>query len=885
MVAPEGASGAPGERQPIGHSDVPFANLLVTTFFMLRSLAAIEPATEQVGGKAACLARLHALALPIPDALVLGREHFDRFVRDNRLDAVLAEQRLELGDPLSFSRAAEAMRRAVERAAIPKSTWVGLLAAWQRAEPGAWIVRSSAIGEDSQADSFAGQLDSILDVRSAAELEHALRLCWGSYWSARSLFYQHARGRRLQGMGVIVQRMIDAAMGGVLFTRSPTDADALAIEYVHGHPGEIVAGATEPERLIVARRTTPSAAPFAELVTIGLALERELGRPQDIEWLVDRSAKLWIVQSRAITTFSTPAQSVAQQTFSNVNVNENYPRPLSPLLYSIATEAYEHYFRNLGRALGMRGSALEQLDEPLRHCVGVHGARLYYNLTNIHRGIAAAPFAGMLAAAFDGFVGVDDERGVGERPAPANARGRWRAGVRTVIAAIRSLRSLPRRVAEFEGRIDAYVARTQRLETLSVEQLHRRLLEFLDIRLRRWTDASLADLAATLAYAALCWTLRRTVGPERARQLPQSLLLAIPDVVSAKPIERLWELSRIARADPALCDAFARLSEADPEILLARLRADPARQGFCRAFDDYIRDFGFRISGELLLTTESHVERPAKLLVVLAPYVALAGPSPREHTASLAARRDRAVAEVRRQLRPHWRWMFARSLRATERAIGYRERVRLRQALLYSRLRAVVRALGCELVARGRLRRADDLLFLTWREIDEWLSGHAMFPGSIGELIELRRREHEQLAAERPPDIVRLPIGEYLRDSSEPAKLDESDTLVGVGVAGGCATGSARVLEDLSEAGTFAPGDCLVTRQSDPGWAPLFYLAKGLVMERGGMLSHGAIIAREFGIPGVIAVPNATRILRSGERIEIDGNRGLVHRLARKENS
>jgi pyruvate,water dikinase len=204
----------------------------------------------------------------------------------------------------------------------------------------------------------------------------------------------------------------------------------------------------------------------------------------------------------------------------------------------------------------------------------------------------------------------------------------------------------------------------------------------------------------------------------------------------------------------------------------------------------------------------------------------------------------------------------------------------LKQALLYSRLRAVVRELGRKLHAQGRLVRADDLLFLRGREIDEWLSGHAMFVSSMPELVELRRREHAALSEQQPPETVRLPIGEYLDGSIGREQADvDGDTLIGVGVAGGRITGTARVLTDLSEQGCFERGDCLVTRQTDPGWAPLFFLASGLVMERGGMLSHGAIVAREFGIPGVIAVADATRILRGGETIEVDGDQGRVRRV------
>ncbi|HLT39690.1 MAG TPA: PEP/pyruvate-binding domain-containing protein [Enhygromyxa sp.] len=844
---------------------------------MIHPIAAIE-STEQVGGKAATLARLHALGVPVPEAVVLGCEHFERFVRDNRLDATFAELSLDLAAPASFTAAAEVMRRAVERAAVPSATLAELSAIGPAAGPSPWIVRSSAIGEDSEHASFAGQLDSLLDVRSAAALEQALRRCWGSYWSARVLFYQRARGCRLQGMGVIVQRMIDAAMGGVLFTRSPTEGEALAIEYVHGHPGELVAGAVEPERLTVARGSRPSAAPFAELVEIGLALERALGGPQDIEWLVDRADKLWIVQSRPIT------RGPARQLFSNVNVNENYPRPISPLLYSIASDAYQSYFANLGRQLGVREAALERVEQPLRHCVGAVGGRLYYNLTNIHRAIAAAPFAAQLGAAFDGFVGLDDEGGpaAGQTPTP-RSRVRWRDAARVAGAALRSLASLDRRVAAFEARVDAYVARTEALEDMSIEQLLARFHEFLDLRFRRWTDASLADLAATLGYAWLRWTLQRTLGADAARRLPQTLLLAIPELVSAGPIDALWQLSRIARADPPLREAFVRLAGDEPERLLAIIRADPRHREFHAAFDDYVRTHGFRVSGELLLTTESYVDRPAALLPVLAPYLDIEGPSPRERQATQAAARDRAIAGVDRRLTWAWRSLFHAALRATQRAIGYRERARLRQALLYSRFRAVVRQLGVELVARGRLRRSDDLLFASWREIDAWLTGHSMFPALFGEIVELRRREHARISATRPPDTVRLPVGDYLETPIDPREVGEPGTLAGVGVAGGRAIGVARVLEDLSQAGGFQRGDCLVARQTDPGWAPLFYLAGGLVMERGGMLSHGAIVARELGIPGVIAVPDAARILRSGERIEIDGDRGRVRRLARGE--
>lgn len=845
----------------------------------------LAAAGEAQGGKAATLARLIALGVAVPEGVVVGCAAFEQFVAEHQLDTLAAAQTLALDDPTSFTRAAQVLEARVSAAALP-SELERELAELALALPGPWIVRSSALGEDSSSDSFAGQLDSILDVRTPAQLADALRRCWASYWSARALFYQHARARRLRGMGVIIQRMITPVRGGVLFSRAPDDPDTIAIEYVEGHPAALVGGEVDPLRLAVPRGTTPAHEPFLSLVATAMRIEQALGGPQDIEWVVERSDSgdaLWIVQSRPITTPppSPKPSAAAKQVFSNVNVNENYPRPISPLLYSIAREAYEHYFRSIGRLLGVREDVLDTIEQPLRHCVGVHGARLYYNLTNIHRCIRAAPQGARLTAAFDGFVGVDDEGRTSARTSVERSRDSLRDLVRVAWVSTRSFLALPRRLARFEARVRTYVGEGPPLEQATVPELLARVHGFLDIRFRRWSDAALADVAASLAFAWLRWTLARTCGPEAAKQLPQSLLLAIPNVVSAGPVEGVWDLSRLARADPALRDAFARLAAHEPERLLGELRSDPRHAAFMHALDDYLRAFGFRVSGELMLTTRSHADDPAALLRLLGPYVEREGPSPRESTRQQAQRRDAAIAEVHARLPLRWRPIFAAALRATQRAIGGRERARLEQARLYAHFRAVVRALGRVLHEQGRLAQADDLLYLTWRELDEWLSGSAMFAATLPELLALRRREHARLSALTPQGTVQLGVGDYLdAGPASPSAIDhDAHTLQGVGVAGGRVEGPARVLVDLSEQGSFRAGDCLVTRQTDPGWAPLFYLAKGLVMERGGMLSHGAIVAREFGIPGVIAVPDATAILREGERIEVDGDQGRVRRL------
>jgi len=222
-------------------------------------------------------------------------------------------------------------------------------------------------------------------------------------------------------------------------------------------------------------------------------------------------------------------------------------------------------------------------------------------------------------------------------------------------------------------------------------------------------------------------------------------------------------------------------------------------------------------------------------------------------------------------------------LRRCHKSIALRERARLKQALLYSRCRLIALAIGDRLVSRGWLQNRTELFFLTYQEVDSLLAGTAMFPYQTKELVQLRRDEHERLSRMTPDDSFVLPLGCYLLvdgrvgsvASITENQVDET-TLSGIGACGGQVTGPAAILRDISECRMLHEGDVLVTRQTDPGWGPVFFLIKGLVMERGGMLSHGAILAREYGIPTVVGVHNATKLISTGQMITVNGDRGIV---------
>jgi phosphohistidine swiveling domain-containing protein len=895
---------------------------------MRLAIALAEATNEQeVGGKARNLARLIALGAPVPAGVVLTRAAFDRFVADNGLTDRLERltRALDPGDPERFGRTAQAIRTLVMTATLPAAIQRELNTIAERVPVQRVVaVRSSAIGEDGARASFAGQFDSILGVKSEAELGHALLACWASCWSSRALFYRAARRLPSSGMGVIVEQQVAARISGVLFTRAPEGlrgaaADDLVIEYCAGLGDALVSGHIDPYRLVVSRATltvqnttspdTGSAgddgatlAPehVVELSRLSLRLEAELAAPQDIEWSIDEDGVIWILQARPITTSTGGGASrTPDALWSNANVNENFPRPISPLLYSIAEAGYYHYFRNLGLAFGISRARLRAMDRRLAGIIGVHGARMYYNLTNIHAVLRMAPFGERLAAAFNQFVGVDE---TAAQPLDASSwhehRGRLtQAGELLRIAAQTTWQFLflRGRVRSFERTADRFAARVaargesqaspgpgwQEGPTLGalVDDLH----EFLEIRCHRWKNASLADTAAMLSYALL----QRALAGEGDPALHNRLLRGLPGVPSTIQPLRLWALSRIIRSDSSL----SRLFTSEAADVLGALRHDGRFAPFRREFDRFLDDWGFRSSAELMLAEPSLQEDPRPVIELLKGYAAMEGEPPERAIARQSADRRAETWRVLRGLAtrsPLRAVAVAFLLHRTQRAVVYRERVRLKQALLYTRCRNVALAIGDDLVRRSVMPHRDAVFMLTVQELSDLAAGRSMFPYHVADLIALRRRDRDQLAAMRPPDTVRLPEGVYLRpeisDLSQPADADtarfestepnDETTIVGTSAGGGSITAPAAVLTDVREAHQLCRGDVLVTRQTDPGWAPVFCLISGLVIERGGMLSHGAIIAREFGLPCVVGIKDATRRIGHGTMVTVDGDRG-----------
>jgi rifampicin phosphotransferase len=879
----------------------------------------------ECGNKAANLARLLDLGVAVPPGIVVINTALERFLDANELRGIVdpaasANPSANLVASAFRRKTSSTIQSLILAAPPPQGLREAIASLTRTIGTGPYIVRSSARGEDTAAASFAGQLDSAADIPAGRLIEAVLEV-WASRWSQRAIAYGLAKGAALGGMGVVIQQQVASRWSGVLFTESPADRTQMLVEFCDGMGEALVSGRRNPGRLTIARHdfrfaleTEPEdcAEPVSSFVnerdlaalgSAALAVERHFEAPQDIEWAMDGSGALWIVQSRPITVASRAADSnvcaavssvpnpgIARVHWSNANVNENFPDPISPLLYSIASAGYYHYFRNLGRAFGISRRRLEAMEQPLRHIIGVHGARMYYNLSSIHSVLRSAPCGELLAASFNQFVGSESTDTTAAVPLARRAteRGRQAMELSRVLAQTTwQYLFVETRVRRFERRADAFAARTnpERLAKQALPDLLAAFRGFLHIRCRQWNDAALADAGAMVCYGVLQRLLARAFPEEDQQALHNSLLKALPGLVSGQPAIELWRLSELVRSNH---DLSRLLVWEEPGAVLAAIDQDERFTEFKRVLAGFQEHWGFRCSGELMLTVPSFQEDAAPLIGLIRNYLLSNNESPLQVLQRQADERLADTARVQRQLRDRravpfvpralQRPIVSRVLRWTQACICLRERARLKQALLYSRLRRIVLEIGGRLAAAHRLDGADDIFFLTAGEIDALLSGSAMFPDGVRALVALRRDQHEAATRLTPPDSFTLLEGEYFSaaDAGQRPSSSCGPALQGLGACGGVVTAPAAVLADVKESDRLRAGDVLVTRQTDPGWGPVFPLISGLVVERGGMLSHGAIIAREFGIPSVVGVRNATRAIAHGRIVTVDGNRGAV---------
>lgn len=742
-----------------------------------------------------------------------------------------------------------------------------------------YMVRSSAIGEDSIGNSFAGQLDSFQSSNDIEDILVNILKCWESYSSETVAAYQKTAKKKLKGMAVVIQELVDPDIAGVIFTRNPIEEEELLIEYVEGHGENMVNGNIHPESVTYSRATNningSTNYNFTELIATSKSIERFYGYPVDIEWAMKNDV-FYMLQSRPITTVG---KSEKIQ-WSNTNVNENYPDAISPLLYSIARESYYHYFKNLSQLFFVSKEKIQQLESAYANVIGVFACKMYYNMSSIYRIISASPFSALLLKSFNNFVGYQDDNELVEKEKVS----KWRF----VLRVIKHNLSLGKTVAEFENRVDSF--KKENKTSISFEELKNRFHGFIEIRMHSWYKASLADFFAMIHHGTLGKFCEKYYG-ESSATVHNKLIQAIPNLVSSEPVLLMHDILVELKKDEKRYEHFLQTNSNE---LWEVIKYDKSDNKANQLIHVYLDEWGFRCSGELMLTTQNYNDDPSKFIDLLKQYAQLPDNDPRELIELKSQERKDTIKAFKKLIwKKHFLlfpiailhvFILKTLVKLAGDGIRYRERVRLKQALLYYEFKKLLKKSSAEFIKRKWIKDKDDILFFKYQELVEMFNSSSMLPGNFQQHVDGTRAEFLKQSELSYPDEFCCSIGgDYKAEESTTTSDDSESCIKGLIACGGKVKGRARVLNSVMEAGKLQKGDILITRQTDPGWIVVFPMISGLVVERGGMLSHGAIVSREFGIPAIVGVENATTRIQDGELIVLNADTGEITKLSEQD--
>ena len=736
------------------------------------------------------------------------------------------------------------------------------------------MVRSSAVGEDGADNSFAGQLESFQAENNVDDIIAKLFLCWKSYQKENVNVYQNSSGVKLQGMAVVLQELIDPDYAGVIFSRHPMNEKDILVEYIEGHGEQLVSGKVNPKSFTYSRynKSFSEKMPFAFDQGIAVVEQLELlyDKALDIEWAI-KGKVFYVLQSRPITT----ASKSKKVYWSNTNVNENYPDAITPLLYSIARDSYYHYFKNLSKLFLIPSENIQELEHAYANVIAVHGCKMYYNMSSIHQIISNSPFSELLLKSFDNFVGYTKDK----KTEIKKDKG---SKLRFLKEAVRFNYSLEKTIQDFEARANKYQFEVE--NALTLEEIKDCFHHFIEIRLHSWYKASLADFFAMLFHGFLGKFCAKYY-TENAEGIHNQLIQAIPGLISSEPIIQMYKIKSELVKNPEVYEKFRSMGS---EEFWEWINIDPIALNAKNSINQYLINFGFRCSGELMLTSTNYIEEPAKFIDLLKQYESLQDSNPE---LIITQKRKESELVLKTFKKTIWRknglnffksiihiFFLKTQIRLASKGISARERVRLKQASLYFQFKKIVSKCGNELQKRRLLNESTDILFLRYQEIIELLNSSTMLPSSIKEQVELSKKHFRIQSTLIYPDDFFSHQGEYPLPQELPnndAKSGDSN-LKGLCACGGMIKGRVMVLKSVMEASKLRKGDILVTRQTDPGWVVVFPLISGLIVERGGMLSHGAIVSREFGIPAIVGVEGASNKLKDGDIVVLNAFTGGI---------
>lgn len=752
-----------------------------------------------------------------------------------------------------------------------------ITAAYERMGAGPVAVRSSATAEDLPDASFAGQQDTYLNVEGAAAVTHAVRRCWDSLDNERAVAYRRANAidRADVRMAVIVQRMVDADTAGVLFTADPVTGTRTrtAVEAVRGLGAGVVDGSIEPEHYAVDNGVPADGAAgglstvrLRELDSTGRRLQKLFGTPQDVEWSYDTDGTLWILQARPITTlFPLPPQNLPDlpRLYLEIGHLQGMLRPFTPMGMAMMQEVWSRWCGTVGITVDSHDGLMVDI-----------GRRLYLDISSLAR---SERTRGKLVNGLDVYGPrvreavtrmLGDPRFAPRRGSPISTRTAFSLATTLLPGVVAGVgRSLARPAVSRARALEA-VRKLRRLQGPGKDATARARLDWLvgdafGVVLGKDFLRVLGPVYAGILAGTAPASLLKGVA---SKQETDMVLGGMPHNVTTQMDLALWRVAERARPYTSL------FTDTTPDELAERYRCGTLPEV---GIDAFLETYGHRAAAEVDIGVPRWREDPAPVFATVANYLRL---QDAEQAPDLRFERAAATAETKLgelsdravRARPVRGRIAAFLMRRSRSLTGMRELAKFAWLVPFAEMRRQLVLAGHDLAAAGVLDHAEDIMFL---EVGEARAA-ARDSADRRQLVSERRRGHVQETRRRKVPGALLTDGTDV-EAFAPAASGHESAFTGMPAAPGQAEGRARVVVDPADARVL-PGEILVASTTDPGWTPLFMTAAGLVSETGSPIAHGPTVAREYGIPAVICVHDATTTVRTGDLLRIDGTTGTV---------
>jgi pyruvate,water dikinase len=890
------------------------------------------PAVEQIGGKAWNLNRLRNAGADVPEFFAVTAATFQQVMEEQDIASAIRSLGSRADQSAVIDAAAD-LRAAISASELPQDLENQIRDRYEcLCGPQGYVaVRSSALDEDSSEQSFAGMHDSFLFVRSIGDVLQAIRHVWASAFNERALVYRLRSGLPLTeiAVAVVVQKMINASRSGVMFTCNPgtNNVHQIVVSSLYGVGEGLVSAGLEAdtytvekeslefsveivrkrEQLIVNQEQgglTNANVPAAlqeesslsdqqvrDVARVGLQVERLFGCPQDIEFCFDDQDRLLLLQSRPVTNIEEYGPAAGDRmVWDNSNIIESYSGVTSPMTFSFIRRAYTIVYHCFSEVMGISAAKVRANQRTFENMLGLFRGRVYYNLQNWYCLIRLFPGFQYNAPFMESMMGLKEKLDMDDAPPPAGFWRRWfvelPALLRLLCRSTFNFMRIRPIVAQFEGNFREHYDRWSALDLsrLRPRELMELYYEMEDALLWNWKAPIINDFYVMIYYGLLK-KLCGTWCHDESGSLQNDLICGEGGVESAEPAKMLLRLANQAQKIPELRELITTLPPMD---LPRRIASDSRFSAFQREFSRYLDLYGFRCMDELKLEEHSLRDHPHLVYQVLRNYLALDNPAALD-VAAMEAReqkvRREAEGKVRKSLRgvlaPLKRVAFHAVLKRARLGIKNRENMRFARTRIYGLVRELLRAFGRRLTDEGVLDDPQDVFYLTIDEVWDFVKGTSVTT-NLRDLAKLRQEEFDGYRSKEcpQPDERFETFGmTYHRNRfvnhKQKVMVSEDGILRGIGCSPGVVNGKVIVISDPREDVQLA-NEILVAERTDPGWVPLYPAVSGLLIERGSILSHSAVVAREMGIPTIVGITGLIATLENGQYVTMDGSAGTV---------